>query len=203
MRARRGLRGFRDSGFCELMFLYRLTEWLESTAGSVAIRESILFYPLVETTHVLTLTLFLGLIAMMDLRLVGLTLSRVPMSDIVERLLPWAIGGFVLSVISGLLLFYSSPVRFAHNIFFRYKLIALVLAGANAWAFHTGIYERVSEWDSVLITPRRAKIAGAISLVLWMSIVVAGRMIAYNWFDCDKPQSALVNALAGCKAESD
>jgi len=180
------------------MTLFRFTEWLQNTDGSTALRESILVYPLVETTHVLTLTLFLGLIAMMDLRLLGLTMRQVPMTDIVRRLLPWAIAGFVLSVISGVLLFYSSPVRFAHNIFFRYKLIALVLAGVNAWAFHTGIYRKVSDWDRELLTPRRAKIAGALSLALWASIVVAGRMIAYNWFDCDKPQPAIVNVLAGC-----
>ena len=79
------------------------------------------------------------------------------MTDIVRRLLPWAIAGFVLSVISGVLLFYSSPVRFAHNIFFRYKLIALVLAGVNAWAFHTGIYRKIADWDRELLTPRRGQ----------------------------------------------
>jgi hypothetical protein len=183
------------------MSLLRFTEWLQNTALSTAFRESILVYPLVETTHVLTLTLFLGLIAMMDLRLLGLTMRRVPLTDFVKRLLPWAAIGFVLSVITGVLLFSSSPVRNAHNIFFRYKLIALALAGVNAWLFHTGIYRKVADWDRELVVPRRAKIAGALSLALWASIVVSGRMIAYNWFDCDKPQPAIVNLLAGCSED--
>lgn len=183
------------------MSLYEFTTWLQNTEGSTAIRESILVYPIVETTHVLTLTLFLGLVAMMDLRLVGLAMGKVPVSDFVRRLLPWALAGFVLSVITGVLLFYSSPVRIAHNIFFRYKLLALVLAGVNAWAFHVGIYRRIAEWDDERVVPRRAKIAGVLSLALWASIVVAGRMIAYNWFDCDKPQPAVVNVLAGCGEE--
>lgn len=178
----------------------RFTEWLESTAWSTAIRESIWVYPIIETTHVLTLCLFLGLIAVMDLRLVGSTLKRVPVSEIVERLLPWALVGFVLSVVSGLLLLYSSPVRIVHNIFFRLKLVLLVLAGVNAWMFHTGIYRRIREWDVDGVIPRRAKVAGAVSLALWAGIVTSGRMIAYNWFDCGKEQAAILDFLAGCSA---
>ena len=71
-------------------------QWLESTPGSVFIRESLLFYPLVETTHVLALGLFLGLIAMLDLRLVGVALRGVPVSEVAGRLLPLALCGFVL-----------------------------------------------------------------------------------------------------------
>jgi hypothetical protein len=59
----------------------------------------------------------------------------------------------------------------------------LVLAGLNAWVFQAFVHHRISEWDSRRITPRAARTAGAISLFLWASIVVAGRMIAYNWFD--------------------
>ena len=183
------------------MNFYQLTAWLENTEGSTAFRESILVYPIVETTHVLMLTLFLGLLAWMDLRLVGVTMTRVPVTDFVRKLLPWALVGFVISVVTGVLLFYSSPVRIGHNIFFRYKLIALVLAGVNAWAFHTGIYRKVGDWDSAAAIPWRAKLAGAISLALWASIVIAGRMIAYNWFDCDKPQPGIVKTLAGCTNE--
>ena len=158
-------------------------EWLENTSGSIAIRESILVYPLVETSHVLTLCLFLGMIAMLDLRLLGLAWKRVPASQVAERLLPWAWAGFVLMVISGVLLFYSGPVRASQNIFFQVKMVMLVMAGVNAFVFHRGIYRKVAAWDEDAVTPVRAKVAGCLSLLLWSGVVVAGRMQAYNWFD--------------------
>ena len=165
------------------MSLLTFLEWLENTPGSIGIRESILFYPYVETTHVLTLGLFLGMIALWDLRLVGWAFPRVPVSEVGDRLLPWALAGFVIMVISGGLLFYSGPVRAAGNIFFQIKMVMLVLAGVNALVFHKTTYRTVSEWAHETSTPRRARVAGFFSLVLWAGVVVCGRMQAYNWFD--------------------
>jgi hypothetical protein len=174
-------------------------EWLAGTSGSTALRESILIYPLLESTHVLTLCLFLGTAVMLDLRLLGLTLVRVPMSEMERRLGPWVVAGFVVMVITGTLLFYALPVRAYQSIFFRFKVVALALAGLNAFVFHATIERRIAEWDRDPVPPRAARRAGARSLVLWAIIVVSGRMIAYNWFDCDKqPQPPIVNALAGC-----
>ena len=158
-------------------------EWLGNTPWSIALLESLWVYPLVETTHVLTLCLFLGLIATLDLRLLGLTLRRVPVSEVAGRLLPWALGGFALMVVSGLLLFYSHPVRAYENIFFRVKIVMLVLAGLNAFVFHTTVYRRVTDWDRAPIAPLRERVAGYLSLVLWCGVVVGGRMQAYNWFN--------------------
>jgi hypothetical protein len=102
-------------------------------------------------------------------------------------------------VITGTLLFYAIPVRSYQSIWFRGKVVALILAGLNAFVFHAGIDRRVAEWDLAPVPPPAARRAGATSLVLWAVIVVAGRMIAYNWFDCDKqPQSHFVNVVAGC-----
>ncbi len=165
------------------MSLPAFFEWLENTGGSVAIRESILFYPLVETTHVLTLCLFLGMTATWDLRLVGLTFRKIPVSQVLDRLWPWAMAGFVVMVISGLLLFYSGPVRASQNIFFQVKMTMIALAGLNAFVFHKTVYRWVAEWDNEAVIPMRARVAGFLSLVLWSGVVVSGRMQAYNWFD--------------------
>lgn len=182
------------------MSLYPFAEWLENSAGSVAFRESLWVYPIVETTHVLSLCVVFGLTVMWDLRLAGMTLRRVPVSDIGGRLLPWAVAGFVISAITGTLLVISSPVRITHNIFFRFKVVMLILAGLNVWMFHTGVYRRVAEWNLDAVAPKKARVAGVLSLVLWASVIVFGRMIAYNWFDCDRqPQAAIVNLLAGCR----
>jgi hypothetical protein len=168
------------------MQVQTLLQWLEGTAGSVAIRESLLLYPLIETTHVLMLCLFLGMIAMLDLRLLGLGLRGVPVSQVAGRLLPWAFAGFAAMAVTGLLLFYSGPVRAGGNIFFRIKMGTLALTCVNALVFHMTIYRRVVDWDCDAIPPLRARLAGFLSLVLWSAVVVCGRLQAYNWFETNR-----------------
>ena len=158
-------------------------EWIESTAFSTGIRESIMLYPIIETSHVLTLCLFLGLISMWDLRLLGLTLKTVRVSDMEKRILPWGQAGFVLMVITGLLLFISTPVRASQNIFFQVKMAMFVLAGLNAMLFHVTVYKQVENWDTDVVLPSKARMAGYLSVFLWAGVVVCGRMQAYNWFD--------------------
>ena len=152
---------------------------------------------------VLSLCLFVGTAVMNDLRLLGWTMREVPVSEITSRLLPWTRIGFAVMLTTGLLLFYSSPVRYYHNIFFRFKVLLLIVAGLNAFVFHRGIHRRVAEWDNDTKLPRAARVAGAVSLIAWALIVVSGRLIAYNWFDCDiQPQSNLINWAAGCGIQS-
>ena len=165
------------------MNLLPFLEWLEGTAGSVGIRESILLYPVVESTHVLSLCLFFGMIALLDLRLLGVGFRGIPVSQFTGRLLPFGVLGFALMAISGTLLFYSGPVRASQNIFFQIKVVMIALAGLNALVFHFTIHRRVLAWDTDAIPPARARMAGLFSLVLWSGVVVCGRMQAYNWFD--------------------
>lgn len=177
----------------------RFAQWLADTNGSIALHESLYMYPLIESAHVLTLCLFVGTAVMLDLRLLGLTLRQIPVSEVMRRLLPWTLAGFVVMVITGVLLFYAIPVRTYQSIFFRVKVVMLLLAGLNVWIFHRRVQRTMSEWDTRPITPRGARVAATVSLVLWAGIIVAGRMIAYNWFDCDiQPQPAFVNWAAGC-----
>ena len=165
------------------MSLLDFCRWLEKTPGSVALHESLWMYPIVESVHVLTLCLFLGTAVMLDLRVLGVAMRRVPASEVVRRLLPWTAAGFALMVTSGVLLFYAIPVRTYLNIFFRIKLVLLLLAGLNVWVFHSTVWRRVMQWDLDPVPPRGARAAAGLSLLLWGCIVVAGRMIAYNWFD--------------------
>jgi hypothetical protein len=178
-----------------LGWLQRLAE----TGWSIALHESLWVWPLVESTHVLTLTLFAGTAMLFDLRLIGVALTGLPASTVLARLLPWTRAGFAIMAVTGLLLFYATPVRNYQNIFFRTKLILMLLAGLNVWLFHRGIYRRVHEWGSDALPPRAARLAGYASLILWAGVIVCGRLIAYNWFDCDiQPQPAFVNWAAGC-----
>jgi hypothetical protein len=165
------------------MSLLSFCQWLEQTRGSIALHESLWAYPIVESVHVLTLCLFVGTAVMLDLRLLGVMMRRAPVSEVAERLLPWTAAGFAVMFVSGALLFYAIPVRTYLNIFFRIKVAMLILAGLNAWVFHFTVYRSVAEWDLDPVTPIGARVAGGLSLLLWAGIVVAGRMIAYNWFD--------------------
>jgi hypothetical protein len=140
---------------------------------------------------------FFGLTVIFDLRLLGWTMRKVPVLEFVRRLLPWTIAGFVVVAISGALLFYALPVRSYQNIFFRFKVILMLLAGLNVWIFHSRVYPKVADWDADPVPPKAARVAGALSLALWVGVVVSGRMIVYNWFDCDRqPQATPVEGMA-------
>ncbi len=186
------------------MSLLAFCEWLAATENSTALRESLFMYPLVESSHVIFLMLFVGLAVILDLRLLGLALKQVPVSDLVERILPWVRAGFAVMVITGVLLFYAIPVRTYQSVWFRAKVIMLILAAINIWYFHYRVYPHVAQWDHDVRLPKAARRAGLASILLWAGVIVAGRFIAYNWFDCDiQPQSAFVNWFAGCVVATD
>ena len=183
------------------MSLLRFCEWLATTPGSIALHESRYMFLIVLAVHVLTLCVFVGTAVMLDLRMLGLTLQRVPASEVIARLLPWTAAGFLVMIASGALLFYAAPVLRYQNLFFRLKMVTLVLAVINAWAFHRTVYRKVSDWDLDPVPPRLARVAGGLSLVLWAVMITLGRMIPYQmyWFDCARqPQSAIINLLMGC-----
>jgi len=167
------------------MSLLSFCDWLATTQGSVALHESRYLYLIVLTVHVVTLFVFVGLAVMLNLRLMGVTMSRVPASEVVERLLPWIVAGFSVMVLSGFLLFYADPSEKYGNLFFRAKMGLIVLAGVNVWVFYATAYRRVVDWDLDAVPPGRARLAGGVGLVLWAAIITAGRMIPYQayWFD--------------------
>jgi hypothetical protein len=165
------------------MSTLEVCRWLETTQGSIGLHESIWVYPIVESVHVLTLSLFLGLAVIIDLRLLGACLSATPVSQVIRRLGPWMLAGFAVMVVSGTLLFYAAPVRTFSNIFFRLKMTFLLMAGLNVAVFHFITSRSMPRWDLDVRPPIRARLAGGVSLALWAAIAVCGRMIAYNWFD--------------------
>lgn len=166
------------------MGLFRFFDWLGNTSWSIALHESRYVFLLVLMIHVLTLSVFVGTAAMIDLRLLGKTMTRVPVSQVVTRLLPWSEAGFLVMVVTGTLLFYAAPVARYENVFFRLKMAALLLAVMNVWVFRRTIYRRVGEWDLDPVPPGRVRMVGALSLILLAIIITAGRMMAYQdyWF---------------------
>src|SRR6266849_321804 len=162
--------------------LLSLFEWVDKFPSSIAFRESQYVFPLTLTAHVVGMCVFAGLIVMMDLRMLGVANMRTPFSQVQRRLFPWQMVGFTLSAISGALLVYGQPMRYYANILFWTKVVMMVLAAANALAFHSSTYHSVAAWDDSPQMPFGAKLAGALSIALWAGAIVSGRLVAYNWF---------------------
>lgn len=157
-----------------------LLQDLEATALATAIRESGWLFPILETIHVLALTLVVGTIALVDLRLIGFVGRAHPVTRLTTQLLPWTWAAFAFAVASGLLLFASSAETYFDNLAFQLKLGALALAGLNMAVFHRLAYADVHSWDTAHPSPRAARCAGLLSLVFWVAVVVLGRWIGFT-----------------------
>jgi hypothetical protein len=161
------------------MSLIIFLQWLHDTSLSVWLRDSIWAEPIVETIHVLSLTLFFGFAILLDSRLLGLTMKRRRISEVIGQLNPWLIAGFIVMTVSGILLFIGDPVSFYQTTFFKVKIVLIVLAGLNVLVFNSTIGSRMETWDLDSPTPARAKAAAVLSLLFWVAIIAAGRAIAY------------------------
>ena len=164
------------------LLLAAMWEWLARPAIMAMLLESIWFYPLVESAHVLVITMFLGLNLMLDLRTLGVAFRRLPASEVASHILPWVAPSGLITLATGMLLFLTDPSRFAANPFFALKAIALVLAVVNLLVFHVGVYSRVGEWDHASQPPLAARVSAVVSLTSWAVVLIASRLVAYNWF---------------------
>jgi len=170
------------------------SSWSEALLGSLN------FWSLLEGTHLLLLMLFVGCILAVDLRLMGVIYRRTPVSLVSRRLLPLTVAGLVLMLLTGSALFFAKPLVYYHNIWFRVKMALLVAAMVNIAVFHARIQRRLPDWDADPSPPLAARSSALISLSIWIAMIVMGRFIAYNWYDCGKPQPDVINALQECAA---
>jgi hypothetical protein len=162
------------------MDLLALARWLQDTAWSTTIRESTLLYPAIETSHLLLLAFSVGTIVWVDMRLLGWAMRREPLTDILQQLQPYTLTAFALAFATGLTLLSAEPIKCYNSPVFRFKMIALALAGVNAGIFHTTVYRSVAKWDQGVKVPPQAKLAGAMSLFLWTVVIALGRWQAYS-----------------------
>jgi hypothetical protein len=155
-----------------------LLEWIESTGLSVEIREGAFAYPLIGALHLLSIALFGGMVAATDLRLLGCALQVHPVSTLIRDLRPWKWLGFVAITVSGLLLMWGEPVRLYHSPSFWTKMTLLALVGVHAAVFRPRVYAHPEKLDAQVT--REAKIAAAVSLILWVGLILSGRLIAFD-----------------------
>jgi len=166
--------------------------WSEALLGSLN------FWGLLEGTHLIALMLFAGTILVVDLRLLGVTFRRTPVSVVSDTILPLTVFGFLFVVVTGLGLFFAKPVFYYHNIWFRAKMIMLALALLNILIFHARIQKSQGAWDILPKPPAGVRAAAGMSLTAWLVVIMFGRLIAYDWFECGKPQSPFINWAEEC-----
>jgi hypothetical protein len=155
-------------------------DWLQSTNMAVLIRDSLLLFPLLEAVHVIGLALVFGTIAIVDLRLLGVASTNRPFQRLAADTLKWTGGAFALTAITGALMFTTNATVYFHNGYFRAKVALLALAAVNALVFELTSRRTVAEWDQDRSAPGAARAVAALSLVVWLGVIVTGRMIGFT-----------------------
>ena len=155
-----------------------LIVWLETTPVASAMRHWLWLYPAVEIVHIAGIVLLVSAAALLDLRLLGVS-RALGVSLLAGYLLPWSWVGLALVVPSGLLLFATHATELAVNPVFQLKLVLIAAAGLNAWLFHRGALRQAPAREHGAMPPPRARLAGAVSLLLWIGVIAGGRLIAY------------------------
>jgi hypothetical protein len=152
--------------------------WIESTDLSTAIREGGLPYPIIGGVHLLAIALFGGMLLTTDLRLLGWVMPRRPFSDVWYQFRPWKRLGFAIVVVTGLLLAWAEPIRLYRSPAFWVKMSFFALVGAHALVFRAKVYGHPEKLDTGANS--QAKLAAALSLILWAGLIVSGRLIAFD-----------------------
>jgi hypothetical protein len=155
-------------------------EWLRDTALAQKIQESAVAFPWLECVHVVAIALVLGVIMIVDLRLLNVASRSYRVTRLMRTLLPLTWAAFAVALVTGSLLFLSQPTKYLLTVPFQIKMGLLALAGLNMAIFHVWTQRGIAVWDDgVAAIPLSARLAGLISIILWVGIAFAGRFIGF------------------------
>ncbi len=154
-----------------------LTHWMENSALGQWVFSIGWVWPVAEIFHFIGLSLLLGSMLIVDLRLMGF--FRQITIETTHKLLPWAIAGFTINLITGVLFLFGDPARYAANIGFQIKVILILIAGLNALYFFWKIRPDMNSWSKDAKPPLIARTVAFLSLGVWFSILLLGRLIPY------------------------
>jgi uncharacterized membrane protein len=175
--------------------LYSICNSIENIGLLTDVRETPWVYPIIMSIHLVCIAVFGGMILMTDLRLLGVGLKDKTATEVVGGLRPFKRIGFVVMVTCGLLMAGSQASDYYQNPYFWTKMALLVLVGVHAMVFKPTVYDHPEKLDESPVLPTRAKAAAVISLILWVSIPVCGRLIAYYEPDESKAHQAAAETL--------
>jgi hypothetical protein len=157
-----------------------LLEWLQASSWAVFIHKRAWAFTTVEVVHVFAVSMLIGTIAIVDLRLLGLTSTRRPFAELSRKILPFTWAAFVVVVIAGALLFISRAADYFVNPVFWIKMALIVVAGINMMIFEFITVRDVQKWNLDQAPPPAARLAGGISITCWVMVIVLGRLIAFS-----------------------
>jgi Family of unknown function (DUF6644) len=157
-----------------------MLDWLQRSSLAVQIRDSLFAFPLIESTHVIGLTLVFGTIAIVDLRLLGVASSHRSFQRLASDVLKWTWAAFALTALTGGLMFITNAAVYFHNAYFRAKVVLLVLAAINVLVFELTTGRTVEQWDDAPSAPPLGRAIATASLVIWVAVIVTGRMIGFT-----------------------
>jgi len=155
-------------------------QYLQDTRIATAIREGATRFPWIECVHVLALTLVIGSISIVDLRLLGLRYRDRSVLETTAEALPITWSAFALAVLTGGLMFSSNALAYAHNSFFQAKIALIAFAGLNMLGYHLVLGRGAASWHTAALTPLRARLVGGVSLALWIAVAACGRWIGFT-----------------------
>lgn len=162
------------------ILIQEILHWLYQTPWANTVRTGHNVFPLIESIHVVAFATVVGSILYVDLRLIGLTSRARPLSALAHEVLPLTWGAFGLTVLSGAALFSANAPIYFENPAFRLKMLLILLAGINMLIFHTITYRSIRQWDCTLPPPWAGRLAGVISIVLWIGSITCGRLIGFT-----------------------
>jgi hypothetical protein len=160
---------------------------IQASGPAEWMRTSVKAMPIVEAIHVLAAATVFGTIFIVDLRLLGLPDTRRPFTRVASEMLHLTWMAFGVAVIAGLLMFAANADTYYANTAFRLKMVALLGAGVNMAIFQGITFRNVSAWDSTR-TPLPARVAGVVSIVIWVTVICLARWIGFTkGYDFDVP----------------
>ena len=155
-----------------------LVHWLAHAAPPIAaFMRTKWGWPMAESIHFLGLSMLVGCIGLFDLRLLGMA-KRIPIAAL-HKLIPWGLLGFAINVTSGSLFLLTEPDQYIYNPSFQFKVLFIIIAGANALAFYATSFGRATAEGAPPDAPRAAKAIAVVSLSLWIGVIVCGRLLTF------------------------
>lgn len=162
------------------MDLTSIVQGIESSGLGEFMRSSLKAFPVIEAAHVMAIALVFGTILIVDLRLLGLLDTRRPLTRVSDELLRLTWAGFFIAVITGVAMFTANATTYFDNTPFQLKMLALLGAGVNMAFFQFVTFRTVADWNVGRLPPPAARMAGALSILLWTSVIFLGRWVGFT-----------------------
>jgi hypothetical protein len=153
---------------------------IEVSGLATRIRDALWLFPLIESTHVIGLSLVFGTILIIDLRLLGIASTHRSFKHMASDILKWTWAAFALTALTGTLMFITNARVYYHNFFFRTKMLMLVLSGVNMLVFELTAGRTIHHWNNAPSAPRAGKAVAALSIAMWIGIIIMGRLIGFT-----------------------